>query len=94
MRAREVPPWFVAAAATAELAVGVAPDDLPARYLEYAASRERKGYSPGHRDAAGWLTAVLRRERRDRVERRPGLRVVQPLIDRDADWIHVGGGSL
>lgn len=65
MRAREdVPPWFVEAAKTAAFAVGDV-GELPARWLEYQASRERKGWGQNHGDAAAWLTSVVRRERRD-----------------------------
>lgn len=58
------PTWWADACAT--VASTVAPVDEPAaRWLEYSAARERKGWATGQRDAVGWLSQVVRRERRD-----------------------------
>jgi hypothetical protein len=58
------PAWWAEACAT--VAATTAPVDEPgARWLEYVATRERKGWATNQRDAVGWLSQVVRRERRD-----------------------------
>ncbi len=58
------PAWWATACET--VGASVAPVDEPnARWLEYAAARERKGWATNQRDAVGWLSQVVRRERRD-----------------------------
>ncbi len=39
--------------------------DRGARWLEYVATRERKGWAANQRDAVGWLSQVVRSERRN-----------------------------
>lgn len=57
------PPWFEQAAAAAAMAVGGEVGELPARWVSYKASRDRKGWSMNHGDAVGWLSDVVRGER-------------------------------
>ena len=58
------PAWWAGACDT--VAANVAPvDDRGARWLEYAAARERKGWATNQRDAVGWLSTVVRSERRN-----------------------------
>lgn len=60
------PDWWDGAVGAAAMAVGDV-SDPNARWLEYFASRDRKGWTPSHTDAVGWLTAVVRSERTRRV---------------------------
>lgn len=84
------PDWWAKAVATVEQVVG--PVDQPgARWLEYDASRERKGWARSHRDAVGWLTAVTREERtraRASPTRNAAETTKQPF-DPDAPWMKV-----
>lgn len=58
------PNWWAVACDT--VSASVAPvDDRGARWLEYSAARERKGWATGQRDAVGWLSTVVRSERRN-----------------------------
>ena len=57
-----IPDWWAQSVAAAEMAVGDI-DQPSARWLEYDASRERKGWSRNHRDAIAWLVSVVRSER-------------------------------
>lgn len=85
----EVPSWFaVDAVATAEMA-GVKVTEVPARWLEYRAGRERKGWAMGTTDAAAWLTNVMRREALDEA-RRPkarGAEATKQPTDPTAPWM-------
>lgn len=73
-----VPPWFAAAAEAVRTAAGLPVDDLAARWLEYSAARERKGWAMNQRDAMGWITAVVRGEKTRARER-----AAAPLRPRD-----------
>jgi hypothetical protein len=79
------PAWWDAACQT--VAMNVAPvDQAGARWLEYQAHRETKRIAPSQRDAVGWLSQVIRRERRDSsASRRVDTR--QPLTGPDPEWL-------
>ena len=62
------PEWWAGAVDAAAMVVGDVSDPA-ARWAEYFASRYRKGWSPNHTDAVGWLTTVVRRERREQADR-------------------------
>lgn len=88
------PDWWPAAVATAEQAVGGTIDQPGARWLEYDAARDRKGWARSHRDAVGWLTTVIRSERktdpgRRRVPRAIAEATLQPF-DPAAPWMKAG----
>lgn len=89
-RGGEAPPWWPGAVAAAEQAVG-AIDSPQARWLEYSASRARKGWASNHRDAVGWLSTVIRDERKRHAKNGPksGEITKQPY-DPDAPWIKLG----
>ena len=89
-----VPSFFVAAAATAEQAVGRKVDHLEARFVEYEASRDRKRWPMGHKDAAAWLTTVVRSEARQAKEgtsRKRGAEITRQPYEDDAPWLKAGG---
>lgn len=75
------PDWWLDALATAGDTVGNIAEG-EARWLEYDASRERKGWARNHRDAVGWLCAVVRTEKRN--AKAPTTR--QPLENMDS-WL-------
>jgi hypothetical protein len=83
------PTWWAEAIATAEQAVGGTIDQAGARWLEYDSSRERKGWSRNHRDAVGWLTTVIRTERKN--QRAPpasrAAEITKQPFDPDAPWM-------
>jgi hypothetical protein len=66
------PAWWSVAVATAEQAVGGTIDQPGARWLEYDAARDRKGWARNQRDAVGWLTTVMRSERSKAPSSRAG----------------------
>lgn len=80
------PDWWAGAVSAAEGAVGSV-SDPGARWLEYDASRERKGWARGHRDAVGWLTAVVRRERQQARGSPKGAEATRQPFDPDAPWM-------
>lgn len=85
------PDWWAGSCDAAEMALGgaVPVDDRPARWAEYSAARDRKGWAVGHKDAVGWLTAVLRSER-TRARERPGARgaeITKQPFDPNAPWL-------
>lgn len=82
------PDWWAGAVDAAAMAVGVV-DEPGARWLEYDASRERKGWSRNHRDAVGWLTAVVRDERKraKSASSARGADVTKQPFDPDAPWM-------
>lgn len=88
-----MPAWWAGAIAATEHAIGGTVADAHARWLSYDSSRERKGWQRGHRDAVGWLSDVVRRERRDEkttgVRARPADVTKQPF-DPEAPWIKDG----
>jgi hypothetical protein len=89
------PDWFaVEAVEMVQMTAGVGVDQIGARWLEYSASRKRKTWSMDAGDAAGWLTNVIRSERRQASERKPHARgaeiTKQPYQD-DAPWLKAGG---
>lgn len=63
------PGWFVDAAATVSMTIGVEVTDVPARWLEYRGARSRKGWAKGREDAVAWLSTVVRSERRQTAGR-------------------------
>lgn len=83
----EAPPWWPGACDGAEAALlgAIKVDDRSARWAEYLASRDRKRWAPGHRDAVGWLTNVLRAERERGRARGGASRHVQSAENRE--WI-------
>lgn len=92
----EVPAFFIAAAATAEGVVGRKVDQLGARWVEYEASRDRKRWGMGHKDAAGWLTAVMRSEAREGkagTSRKRGAEITKQPYEDDAPWLKAAGGD-
>jgi hypothetical protein len=81
------PEWWLGAIASAEQAVGGTIDQPGARWLEYDAARERRGWSRNHRDAVGWLTTVVRSERKNaKVNPKPAEITKQPF-DENAPWM-------
>lgn len=84
------PGWWAGACDTAEQSQGPVGDRV-ARWLEYDASRDRKGWARNHRDAVGWLVAVLRGER-DRARSGPkgAAEITKQPFDPDAPWMKVG----
>lgn len=92
------PPWWSKAIATAEQTTGRTCDGPAARWLEYLAARERKGWSPSQRDATGWLAAVLgsdaRRERdRGSSARLRGADITKQPVDDNAPWMREARGG-
>lgn len=84
------PAWWAAAIAAAEMAVGPVGEHL-ARWLEYDAARERKGWARNHRDAVGWLTTVVRGEKRNaRASPGRGADVTKQPFDPEAPWMKIG----
>lgn len=81
----DVPPaWWSAAVATAEQTTGRTLEQAAARWLEYRAARERKGWRPSQGDAVGWIAAVLTsdaRRAREGPRRRPS-EIVQSAENR------------
>lgn len=64
------PEWFaVEAVGVVHMTTGVVVDDIPARWVEYAGSRSRKGWPMNAQDAAAWLSTVMRSERSRKAER-------------------------
>jgi hypothetical protein len=84
-----VPAFFVAAAATAEMALGRKVDQLEARFVEYEGSRDRKRWGMSHKDAAAWLTTVMRAEGREPKTntRVRGAEATKQPYDEDAPWL-------
>jgi hypothetical protein len=84
------PAWWAGSVDAAAMAVGVV-DEPEARWLEYDASRERKGWKRNHRDAVGWLTAVVRDERK-RAKAPPaarGAEITKQPFDPKAPWLNL-----
>lgn len=85
------PAWWSDAVATAEQAVGGTIDQVSARWLEYDAARERKGWARNRRDAVGWLTTVVRAERKNARASPPrAAEVTKQPFDPEASWIKLG----
>ncbi len=87
--AGEVPDWFSMACESAAMAVGGEVGDRPARWVEYEASRTRKGWAMDHKDAVGWLATVVRSERA-KASSRPaarGAEATKQPYDPDAPWL-------
>ncbi len=82
-RSSRPPEWWEGAVEAAAMVVGDI-DSPDARWLEYDASRERKGWERNHRDAVGWLTTVMRSERSKAVTQAPPRSLRQP---HDTGWI-------
>ncbi len=86
-----VPNWFAAACDAAAMAIGGVVDDRPARWAEYLASRDRKGWAKNHGDAVGWLSTVVRSERA-KVSLRPaarGAEITKQPFDPNAPWLRL-----
>jgi hypothetical protein len=61
-----------------------------ARWLEYDASRDRKGWARNQRDAVGWLIACVRREQREAktgVRPRNASEITKQPTDPTAPWL-------
>lgn len=89
-RGGDVPAFFVAAAATVEQVVGRPVDQLPARFVEYEGSRDRKRWAMGHKDAAAWLTTVMRAEAREAKAKSSaprGAEATKQPYDENAPWL-------
>jgi hypothetical protein len=85
------PEWFEAAAATASLA-GSPVTDLPARWVQFLGSCERRVLSPTQGLAASWLVSTMRAERREDARKsaaRPS-EITKQSFDPDAPWIKLG----
>lgn len=84
-----MPEWFAGSCDAAAMALGGAVDDRPARWAEYASSRDRKTWAKNHGDAVGWLTTVLRSERRSAASRPAarGAEITKQPYDPDAPWL-------
>lgn len=76
-----MPAWFSTAAETVAMTIGGSVDELPSRWASYAASRDRKGWAKNHGDAVGWLSDVVRRERREVSSRSRRNDSRQPVSD-------------
>lgn len=63
------PAWWDGACDATIMAIGGEVLERRALWVQYLASRKRKVWSMDHTDAVGWLTAVLRSERRETSER-------------------------
>lgn len=88
-----VPAWWAGAIATAEQVVGGKVDQPGALWLEYDAARDRKGWARNHRDAVGWLSAVIRSGReRERQNARPksAAEITKQPYDPEAPWMKLG----
>ena len=84
------PTWWDAACDTAELG-GDRVTDRPARWVQYDGSMHRKGWQPTQKHAAGWLVAVLRRERDDAAK--SGATTTKQSYDPEAPWLKAAGGD-
>lgn len=88
------PPWWGAAVETVEATTGLHVPDRAAAWLEYRASRERKGWAPSQRDACGWLAAVARTDARQTRERRKsGPELTRQAVDLSAPWMRAAMGD-
>lgn len=80
------PAWWSAAVATAEQTTGRTLEQPAARWLEYRAARERKGWPPSQRDAVGWLAAVLAADANRTRSRARGPELTRQPVDESAPW--------
>lgn len=80
------PAWWLGAVATAEQTTGRTLDQVPARWLEYRAARERKGWKPSPRDAVGWVAAVLSADAGRARSRARGPELTRQPVDESAPW--------
>jgi hypothetical protein len=87
----EPPEWFGRSVGSAAMVVGDI-GDVPARWLEYRASRGRKGWAMNHEDAVGWLCSVVRSERERKSRRGPArdAEITKQPFDENAPWMKVG----
>lgn len=85
-----VPDWFaVEAVEMVRMDAGFEVDQIGARWLEYSAGRRRKTWPMDAGDAAGWLTNVIRRERREAAEKPKarGAEATKQPYDENAPWL-------
>lgn len=84
------PAWFDDAIATVEATTGLATSEAAALWLQYEAARSRKGWAMNHRDAVGWVTNVLRSEKREaRAAPRRGAEATKQPSDPNAPWMQL-----
>lgn len=79
--------WWPAAIATAEQETSLTVDQPGARWVEYSAARERKGWAKNQQDAASWLIAVLRREHREAPRSKGGGGPRGDRQPHDSGWL-------